>query len=241
MSDEIQLLREFRADIPDMDPGEVQRIYQRATSAEPSLRSWFRIPRGRMRYAVALTAIAAAAAGASLPHILDSHPSANHSVIPRPNPSLDELGVPAVPVSGVKDADALLPFEAVLPSNATAADMQVGDPKMVPPSQAWLSAEFDTDDGHYQLFERATDATVSTLQGWAEQAGRSCAGCTVSDVMVVQEVHVLVVSSPALGLQLLWVRGDGTSPVLTQLVWPSGQVSEQAALSVARNLINQSG
>ena len=241
MTDEIQLLRELGAEIPTADHGVIREIYERATRAER--------PPARIRSAkrsigarnALVFALIAAGIGASLPLLLGSNrPSANRTTILRPSPSIDELGIPAVAVSDVTAADALLPFSVVLPSNATPTEMQVGDPKVIPTSGAWLSAQFETSaDGSYQVYERATDATPATLQDWAQEA-QNCSSCTAR-VEVVEGVHVLVVQSPVSGLQLFWVRGDGTSPVLTQLIWPGGASSEQVSLSIAGDMISRSG
>ena len=251
MSDEIELLREFRA-VPDVDDEAIRRIHEQAIHGErAALWRFSGLSFTRPRYAAALVAIAAVVGGVSVPLLLGNNQrgnsagsSPNHLVAPRMRGAFGPTqAVPAssIAVSDVKAADDLLPFKAVLPSNATPTQVQVGDPKQTPASEAWLSAQFDTsDNGSYQLFERASDYTVTTLEGWARDSA-SCSGCTVDQVVTEDGVHVFVLASPVLGLQLYWLRGDGSSPVLNQLVWASDTFNQQRALSVAGDIISQSG
>ncbi|MGH3009175.1 MAG: hypothetical protein ACRDLM_07200 [Gaiellaceae bacterium] len=147
----------------------------------------------------------------------------------------------SISVSSVSDAAALLPFRLVLPPNATPTNMQVSDPRRTSASGAWFSAQFDTsNDGSYQLFERASDATVATLQDWVQNS-TSCSGCTTDKLVTEDGVQVAVFASPVLGLQLYWVRGDATGPILSQLVWPSDTFDQRTALAVAADMISQSG
>ena len=75
------------------------------------------------------------------------------------------------------------------------------------------SAQWQRTVAHEYAQLRASNDTVATLQGWAENSS-SCSGCTIDHVVIEDGVHVAVFASPVLGLQLYWVRGDASSPVL---------------------------
>lgn len=252
MSDELQLLREFRADVPEMEAAAVRGAYERATRSNGTfVRRWLRQPVTQPRYAAAFVAVAAAAAAAiALPIALGNSGGSHHSSLrlsaPPRSPVAGKLFPTAsVAVANADEANAQLPFKAVLPSDATPTEMQVSSSDQTATSSAWLAAHFDTAaDGSYQLTEYASHATVGTLQQWAVE---NCADCTSQQVVIEDGVHVLVLASPVIGLRLYWVRGDGTSPVVTEIDWstdmPAQNVvpSPKGALTIAGDIISQGG
>lgn len=169
-----------------------------------------------------------------------------HSSAPRyPVGGAGKLWQNSISVANVEEADARLPFRAVLPSNAEPIDgIQV--PIAGTPSDAsgWLTTHFDANGGTYMLSEYTSDATVETLQQWADE---NCSGCTTQQVVTEDGVHVLVLASSVFGLRLQWLRGDGTSPVMTELDWstdmPANNAipSQKAALAIAGDIIRQGG
>jgi hypothetical protein len=196
-------------------------------------------------------AVTAAATAIALPIVFgNSGPSHDSSLRPSapPRPAAAGPGKPtSVSVSNVDEANARLPFKAVLPSNV-APTGGIDVPISGEPSDAsgWLTATFDTDAGSYLLSESSSNATVETLQQWAALSAEKCSNCS-QQVVTEDGVHVLVLASPVFGLRLQWVRGDGTSPVLTELDWsrsmPANNVipSQQAALAIAGDIIRQGG
>lgn len=255
MSDELQLLREFRADVPEMEADAVRGAYERATRSNGTfVRRLLHKPVTQPRYAAAFIAVTAAAAAAiALPIALGNSGGSHHSSLrlsapPRPPAAGKLFPTASVAVANTDEADAQLPFKAVLPSDATPTEMQVSSPDQTAASSAWLVAHFDTDaTGSYQLSEYSTDATVGTLQQWAETSDGNCSDCTTQHVVTEDGVHVLVLASPVIGLRVYWVRGDGTSPVLTEIDWstdmPANNVvpSPNAALAIAGDIISQGG
>lgn len=263
MSDEVQLLREFGADVPDMEPDAVRRIHERATSGGRTLvPGWRHTPFSRPTTAfIALTV--AALVAISIPIVLGSrganhdsslrsnaHPrsavGARERIPTHPPVSAGGLVPTSVSVSNVDQANARLPFTAVLPSNATPTDIQVPISTQPSASSGWLTAQFDTTGGSFQLNESSSSDTVTTLQQWASTSAQKCSNCT-QQVVTQDGVHVLILASPIIGLRLAWVRGDGSSPVLTELDWspdmPANNLipSQQAALAIASDIIRQGG
>lgn len=164
---------------------------------------------------------------------------------------------PSRPLSGgitvttAAEADAVLPFSVVLPSNLTPVDMTAFPQSAGIANGPELIANFNTRAyGVFQLTEHQTDWTVARLQEFATQWKRGPA-----DVQIVDGVHVLIGSEPAPSGAApagsagedsfaIWIRGDGASPVLTTLDGPGieGQpFTEQQALAVAADIISQGG
>ncbi len=155
--------------------------------------------------------------------------------------SIPQSGVVAgTPVANAAAADALLPFNVVLPSNATPTSLTVSvDPQA-------LLGQFDTTpDGSYVLDEQQSNLTVGDLQRldqhWHPDATHS--------VVVINGVHVLIQEWRDGSAEAQWFRGDGADQVLSWVEGPdteqgqaSGQTfSKQQALSVASDIINQGG
>ena len=146
------------------------------------------------------------------------------------------------PVANAAQADALLPFHVVLPSDTTPAYMNV---YKLGVGRQLLQAYFDTPaHGPYSLTEKPSDWTVADLR---QMAKRWTAG--PAKIVVVDGVHVLVEANDlraSVGREIAvsWIRGDGTSPVLTVLdgPWITGHVfTEQQALSIAADIIGHGG
>lgn len=220
-----------------------RRVYGRATEAEAH--SAMR----RTRYAVAVAVLAGAAAGsyvllAPKGHAVQTRPGELFSQLPSFR-SAAQPYPPDTEVSSADAADAVLPYKVVFPSGMTPTKIEVGRPS------GQLLAYFDTSgQGSFELAEQPTSVTVQALQAEAD----GCSNCGTHKVVVVQGVHVLVLDRSDNGagndLFAIWLRGDGTSPVLTSLNGPvdakngllTGQsFSEQSALSVAASIISQGG
>jgi hypothetical protein len=180
---------------------------------------------GRRRYlAVAVVAVAVAAAASVL---------TTQSGTPQQPPPA------GTPVASAAQADALLSFNVVLPSDASPQYMNV---------YRWdgrelLAAEYDSaSDGLYDLSEEPTTWTVTDLQQWANDWSTGSA-----QIVMVKGVHVLVgfdKVTPGGETDVAWIRGDGASPVITWLTgpWIEGQsFTNQQALSVAADIIGQGG
>lgn len=194
-------------------------------------------PHRRRRYLLPTAVALAAAAVATGAYALVTRTATPQQS--SPPASTEPPGTPAPvgrPVANAAQADALLSFNVVLPSNATAEYMNV---------YKWdgrqqLQGYYDTSpDGLYSLTEEPTQLSVGDLRQLAKE--------WKSKVVVVDGVHVLVreFSTPAPKETFVeWIRGDGATPVLTQLdgPWIEGQpFTEQQALSVAANIIGQGG
>src|SRR5262245_37379367 len=135
MSDVMQLLHEFRPDLPVGDAETIARIHASATRGRPRLLIGRRLLARRrvVVIAVAAAAITSVAFSFSIGTYKGSAPGSSvASRIPGNGTRLP--GAAPISVSSAAEADALLPFAAVLPSNATLGQMQVGDPKHTPAS-----------------------------------------------------------------------------------------------------------
>jgi hypothetical protein len=178
----------------------------------------------------AAAALAAAAVGA---YVLAASPERTHT-------QPQDVFVAPIPVANAPAADALLPFNVVLPSNATPTSLTVSEQ-----AQA-LYGRFDsTPDGSYVLDEQASTETVADLQKldqfWHPNATHK--------VVFVDGVHIVIQGWSDGSLEAQWFRGDGASHVLSWVEGPDtegGQASartfsEQQALSVASDIISQGG
>jgi hypothetical protein len=212
-------------------------ITQRAMPRSPLSQRFGRraVLAGGMAVAVAATAIA-------VPLVLGNSGS---RVPVRRAPGAEPVEPGGISVSTIDEANAHLPFNAVLPSDATPiAGIQVSSAGKPSDSSGAVQANFDTDAGNYMLSEYTSDATVETLQQWATE---ECEGCTTQEVVTEDGVHVLVLESSVFGLRLQWIRGDGASPVMTELDWsrdmPANNVvpSQQSALAIVGDIIHQGG
>jgi hypothetical protein len=161
-------------------------------------------PRRRRYLAIAVAAMIVAAAVSVL--AMKSPPTSTPSGGPGP------VGTP---VASAAQADALLSFNVVLPSDASPQYMDV---------YRWdgrelLQATYDSaSDGLYQLTEEPTSWTVTDLQQRANDWSTGSA-----QIVTVDGVHVLVgfdKVTPGGETDVAWIRGDGASPVITWLTGP---------------------
>lgn len=253
--DDLQLLREFRAEIPVPDMETIRDAHAYATQQPRrlTLRRLRWMSRRRI-YVFAAAATAVVSAGVFAFTQIGSHPVAapqgpgmnfEGSGVTLPG-KLGGAGaaqpiVPPTPVASAAAADALLSFNVVLPSDATPSQMGVST------QSEHFAAYFDKPSAEpYFIVEQPTDSTVADLQAVAEQwrAG------PIHKVVLVNGIHVLVQGWSDGSLAATWIRGDGASHVLTWVEGPfdptHGQLigqtfSERAALAVAANIIGQSG
>ena len=201
------------------------------------------------RMALALAACVAVAAPAVAFSGLLGSSVAPRSPVPT-TPSSRPLGG-GTTVTTAAEADAVLPFSVVLPSNATPVNMTAYPQSAGLAQGPELIASFNTPSaGVFELLEYPTDWTVEHLRAMADEWKDGPA-----HVQVVGGVHVLVGSQPLPSgpapqgsagneVSVIWIRGDGTSPVLTVVdgPWIEGQpFTEQQALGVAANIISQGG
>src|SRR5579871_6094621 len=193
--------------------------------------------RRRRRYlAVAVAAMILAAAVS----VLATKSSTPQQVFPPATSA--PFGGPApagTPVANAAQADALLSFNVVLPSDVTPQYMNV---------YKWdgrelLQAYYDTaSNGLYDLSEEPMTWSVSDLQQRADDWSTGSA-----QIVTVHGVHVLVGFdnvTPGGETDVAWIRGDGASPVVTWLTgpWVEGQsFTTRQALSVAADIIGQGG
>jgi hypothetical protein len=144
-------------------------------------------------------------------------------------------------VANAAEADALLPFSVVLPSNATATSLTVSQR-----SQA-LYGHFDSStDGTYVLDEQPSTLTLAGLQEQDRQWHRDA---THGAPVVVNGTQVLIETFNDGSVQAQWLRGEGTGEVLTWVEGPDTSqnqpgdqtFSQQQALAVASDIISQGG
>ena len=154
----------------------------------------------------------------------------------------ESLFVAPTPVANAAAADALLPFNVVLPSNATPTSLSVSVD-----SEALLGHFDTTPNGTYILNEQQNNLnwTVGDLQRldqyWHPHATHT--------VVVVKGVRVLVQEWNNGSVEAQWFRGDGADHVLSFVKGPDteqgqaeGQTfSKQQALAVASDIISQGG
>jgi hypothetical protein len=235
-TDEIQLLRDFRTNVPAPDERTMRQAYAYATSQPRSAnRLRLHLPatkRARMLgIAAAAALLAAAAIGA---YVLAASPGRKQIRIGQ------DLFVAPIPVANAAAADALLPFHVVLPSNATSTSLTVSKQ-----AQALTGHLESSTDGSYVLSEQSSNWTVAHLQKldqfWHPQATHK--------VVIVDGIHVLIQAWSDGSLEAQWLRGDGAGHVLSWVEGPdttqgqtSGQTfTEQQALSVASGIISRGG
>jgi len=200
-------------------------------------------PLSRRKRHLAIAAAAVLAAGAVAGAFLATYSGRPH-VSP---PTSGGLKGPTVgtPVANAAQADALLPFDVVLPSSmkplAPEEDMEVY--KYDDGRQALQAYFYNTPNGTYSLQEEQepTSWTIADLEKL-----RPPAGFAQSAMVMVGGVHVLVWVDRAGQVTAVWIRGDGASPVTTTLAGPwdtdAGQsFSKQQALGVAADIIGQGG
>ena len=249
MTDELQLLRDFRREVPAPDEETVRRAYAYATSAPrsripPVLRTIVPI---RPRLAVIAAVVGGAVVVAAVSTIGFGGAGGNHTssqqstgamTLPRGPGGLaaGKLGPGSAPtpVASASGADALLPFTVVVPSNASPTQMGVLT------SSHQFIAYYDTANGSYDLTEGPTDLSVSDLQALAQhwQAG------PIHEIVQVSGVSVLIQGDADGYTVASWIRGEGSGSVLTFLTGPGveGQTfDEQDAVAVAANIIRQGG
>jgi hypothetical protein len=223
-------LRELAAERAD----ELLTRLQTGAVSPPSIR-----PDHRRRRYLAVAAVAVAVA-ATVSVVFATQSGTPQQVFPPATSAPSGTPPPAgTPVANAAQADALLSFNVVLPSDATPKYMNV---------YKWdgrqqLEAYYDTaSNGLYSLTEEPTSWTVTDLQqkanGWSTGS---------AEMVMVDGVHVLVGFdrlTPGGETDVAWIRGDGASPVITWLVgpWIEGQsFTNQQALAVAADIIGQGG
>jgi hypothetical protein len=235
-------LRNFLAAPDDAD---WQDVLTRA--AETPRQAAGRLTRRRIALALAVC-IAVAASAVAFSGLLGSSSAPSSRTITTP-PSRPLGG--GTTVRTAAEADTVLPFSVVLPSKATPVDMTAYPQSAGLAQGSELIANFNTSsEGVFELVEYPTDWTVAHLQTMADQWKGGPA-----HVQIVDGVHVLIRSQPLPSgpappgsagneISATWIRGDGTSPVLTVVdgPWNEGQpFTEQQALAVAANIISQGG
>jgi hypothetical protein len=186
-----------------------------------------------LRIGLAAALLAVAAVGAFLL-------ATNSETNPGRKPIGESLFVAPTPVANAAAADTLLPFNVVLPTNATSTSLTVSKQ-----SQALLGHFDSPTDGSYVLDEQSSDWTVADLQKldqfWHPHATHK--------VVIVDGVHVLIQAWSDGSLEAQWFRGDGAGHVLSWVEGPdttqgssSGQTfGEQQALSLASDIISRGG
>jgi len=245
MSDTQMIEERLRGYLAVPDDADWQDVLTRVGETPP--RAEGRFPRRRMALALA-ACIAVAAPAVAFSGLLGSSsaPPSRTTTTPGARP----LGG-GTNVTTAAEANAVLPFSVVLPSDATPVDM-TAYPRSAGLAQGpELIANFNTpSEGVFELVEYPTDWAVEHLQAVADGWKGGPA-----DVQVVDGVHVLVGSQPApagaapIGsagneVDAIWIRGDGSTPVLTVVSgpWIEGQpFTKQQALAVAANIISQGG
>lgn len=238
----------------DLSPGELEAGRQHLVSEiawqseRPPRSARLRVAPLRLRYAMpAIGVIVAAAVSAYVwatparsPQPRTSGPA---STIPN-GPGVYGPVKPPTPVPDAAAADALLPFQVVLPSSEKPTSLGVYASQGVPQ----LSGYFDTPStGPYVLVEQPVgNETVALL----EQTAKQWRAGPIHRIVLVGGVHVLLQGSSDGSLTASWIRGDGAAPVFTWIQGPEdathGQLmaqtfTEQQALSVAANIIDQGG
>jgi hypothetical protein len=146
----------------------------------------------------------------------------------------------ATPVADAAAANALLPFNVVLPADATPTSLGVLE------QSHQLDAYFDTPtSGPYNLVEGPSSVTVAMLR---ETATRWTVG-PIHEIDVIDGVDVLLQGWSDGSLAASWIRPAGPSRILTWIEGPEtaerGQVggtfTKQQALAVARDIIGRGG
>jgi hypothetical protein len=241
-SDPIELVR----DLNPVPTGSLQELAaERRDELLAKLRAGEIAPRSipplRRRRSVAVAVVAVVSAVAAGAYALATQTGSAPQVLP-PAPAAPRSGRPApagTPVANAAQADALLSFDVVLPSNVTPKYMNVykWDGRQL------LQGYYDTpSDGLYSVSEEPTTWTVTDLE-------RRAAGWNTgsAQIVMVDGVHVLVGfdrRTPGGETDVAWIRGDGASPVITWLVgpWIEGRpFTRQQALAVAADIIGQGG
>jgi len=143
-------------------------------------------------------------------------------------------------VDGAAAAQKLLPFQAVLPSQAAPTSLAVLEPSHQ------LMAFFNTSaTGPYELVEGPSDETVAMLEETAKQWTVG----PIHEIDVIDGVEVLLQGSSDGSLTASWLRSDSGSTILTWIQGPEtaeqGQVdgtfTKQQAISIASDVIAQGG
>jgi hypothetical protein len=239
-SDPIDLIRHAnpfpRGSLRELSPERTDELLAQLRAGAVPARRVGAMSRRKRHLAIAVALTAAAAAGA---YLLASHSG-------RSPASGGKQGAPVgTPVANASQADALLPFDVVLPSDmkplTPEEDMEVH--KYDDGRQALQANLYNTPNGTYSLQEQQepTSWTLADLEklrppAWSAQ----------SAMVMVDGVHVLVSVDRAGQTTAGWIRGDGPSPVTTWLAgpWdtdPGQSFTKQQALSVAADIISQGG
>ena len=186
--------------------------------------------------AIAVTALVLTTGSARV----QSHPAdTDVADMPPPNFTAPHPIPNGLAVSSASAADSVVPFQVVLPSDATPTAIWATDPTIIPANGRSIVAQFKTPGtGVYQIDERPAGSwSLSTLDWWAQ----NCQTCTTQKVVTIQGIHVLVMATPGQSLTVEWIRGDGTTPVLTSIAGPFDTFTETAALDIAGSLISKNG
>lgn len=240
-SDPIELVRDLNpvptGSLQELAAQHKDELLAKLRAGEIAPRS---IPPLRRRRYVHVAVVAVAAAVAAGAYALAMQTGTPQQVSPPGATAPPGRPAPAgTPVANAAQADALLSFDVVLPSNVTPKYMNVykwGGRQL-------LQGYYDTpSDGLYSVSEEPTTWTVTDLERRAADWSSGSA-----QIVMVDGVHVLVGfdrRTPGGETDVAWIRGDGASPVITWLVgpWIQGQsFTKQQALSVAADIIGQGG
>jgi hypothetical protein len=138
----------------------------------------------------------------------------------------------SIVVTGLADANKLLPFEAVLPASARPVRIFLSDPARTPRGSIEMAATFD--DPHYgvfQLFEQPVGISESALEAWAT----NCNTCSLQEVATVGSAHVLILSSPGHGISFTWLKGG----VLRTIMGPEQSFTRSDGLALVSDIVSR--
>ena len=131
----------------------------------------------------------------------------------------------SISVTGLGDANKVLPFQAVLPASASPVRIFVSDPSRTPRQSLEMAATYD--DPHYgvfQIFEQPVGISESELEAWAT----NCNTCSHQEFATVGSLHVLILSSPGHGISFSWLR----SGVLRTIMGPEQSFTRSDGLAL---------
>lgn len=144
---------------------------------------------------------------------------------------------PSIQVASAAAASNYVPFKVVLPTKVAPTAIWVADPAVAKPEERGLAANFnDSAIGLFQIFEKRSAMSEADLEHWAV----TCTSCSVQQVITVAGHAVLLMATPDRGLGVSWLRG-GSIGILTTIQGPYDSFTEQAATTLASDMITQGG